>query len=56
MVKTLPLSDFRALRHKLEPHEFAISDGVEVAPTDLIDKETWSGLTGIVTSGKMYGS
>jgi hypothetical protein len=45
MVKTLPLSDFRALRHKLEPHEFAISDGMEVAPTDLVDKRTWSGLT-----------
>ena len=45
MVKTLPLSDFRALRHKLEPHEFAISDGMEVAPTDLVDNRTWSGLT-----------
>jgi hypothetical protein len=26
MTKKLPLSDFRAVRHKLEPHEFAISE------------------------------
>jgi hypothetical protein len=37
MVKNLPLSDLRAVRHKLEPPEFAISEGHDVAPTDLID-------------------
>jgi hypothetical protein len=45
MSKRLPLTDFRAVRHKLEPHEFAISEGMEVAPTDLIDEETWAGIT-----------
>jgi hypothetical protein len=39
------LSDFRAVRHKLEPHEFAISEGEDVQPTDLIDEETWAGIT-----------
>jgi len=41
----LPLSDFRAVRHKLEPHEFAISEGQDIAPTHLIDKKTWFGIT-----------
>jgi hypothetical protein len=45
MTQRLPLSDFRAVRHKLEPHEFAISEGMDVEPTALIDKETWSSLT-----------
>jgi hypothetical protein len=45
MSKKLPLSDFRAVRHKLEPHEFAISEGQDIAPTNLIDKETWAGIT-----------
>jgi hypothetical protein len=45
MTKKLPLSDFRAVRHKLEPHEFAISEGQDTAPTDLIDEETWNGVT-----------
>jgi hypothetical protein len=44
MSKRLPLTDFRAVRHKLEPHEFAISEGKDVAPTDLIDAETWTGI------------
>ena len=43
MTKKLPLSDFRA--HKLEPHEFAISEGRDIAPTHLIDEETWAGIT-----------
>lgn len=45
MSRKLPLSDFRAVRHKLEPHEFALSEGQDIAPTHLIDKKTWSGIT-----------
>lgn len=45
MTKKLPLSDFRAVRHKLEPHEFALSEGQGIAPTHLIDEETWAGIT-----------
>jgi len=45
MTVKLSLSDFRAVRHKLEPNEFAISEGADIAPTDLIDQETWSGIT-----------
>jgi hypothetical protein len=45
MVSKLPLSDFRAVRHKLDPDDFALSEGPDIAPTDLIDEETWSGLT-----------
>jgi hypothetical protein len=45
MIQKLPLSDFRAVRHKLEPHEFAISEGQDIAPTNLIDEETWAGIT-----------
>lgn len=45
MTKKLPLSDFRAVRHKLEPHEFALSEGQDIAPTHLIDEETWAGIT-----------
>ena len=39
------LIDFRAIRHKLEPHDFAISEGQDLAPTQLIDEETWAGIT-----------
>ncbi len=45
MVSKIPLSDFRAIRHKLDPDDFALSDGPDPAPTDQIDEETWSGLT-----------
>jgi hypothetical protein len=44
MSKRLSLSDFRAVRHKLEPHEFALSEGKDVAPTHLIDEGTWAGI------------
>ena len=30
MTKKMPLSDFRAVRHKLEPDEFAISEGQDI--------------------------
>jgi hypothetical protein len=45
MNKRLPLADFRAVRHNLESHEFAISEGEDVAPTQLIDKKSWAGIT-----------
>lgn len=44
MARKLPTSDFRAVRQMLEPHEFAISEGQDVDPTDLVDEETWSGI------------
>lgn len=44
MVKTLPLDDFRAIRRVLEPDDFAISDGPDPPPTDLIDAEMWHDL------------
>lgn len=44
MTKKLPLSNFRALRSKLEPHEFAISEGQDVSPTDLIKPDIWNGI------------
>jgi hypothetical protein len=45
MVSKLPLSDFRAVRHKLDPDDFALGEGPDPAPTDQIDEETWSALT-----------
>jgi hypothetical protein len=45
MSKQLPLIDFRAVRYRLEPQDFAISEGQEIDPTDLIDKKTWAGIT-----------
>lgn len=44
MAKKLPCTDFRAIRSKLEPHEFAVSDGQDVAPSDLVDSEVWDGI------------
>lgn len=44
MSKKLPLTDFRAVRSKLEPHEFAISEGQDVPPSDLVDEEVWDGI------------
>lgn len=46
MVSPIPLSDFRALRYKLDPDDFALSDGKpDAAPTNPVDEETWSGIT-----------
>lgn len=45
MVKKLPLADFRAVRYKLDPDDFALSEGPDPAPTNLIDERTWSHLT-----------
>lgn len=44
MTKKLPLTDFRAVRSKLEPHEFAISEGQDVPPSDLVDSDIWHGI------------
>lgn len=44
MAKKLPLTDFRAVRSKLEPHEFAISAGQDVPPSSLIGQEVWDGI------------
>jgi hypothetical protein len=44
MSKKLPLKDFRAVRSKLEPHEFAISEGQDVPPSDLVDPAVWHGI------------
>lgn len=44
MSKKLPLTDFRAVRSQLEPHEFAISEGQDVPPSNLIEAEVWDGI------------
>jgi hypothetical protein len=45
MTKKVPLSDFRAVRHMLEPHDFALGAEKEVAATDPVDAKTWAGIT-----------
>jgi hypothetical protein len=44
MTKKLPLTDFRAVRSKLEPDEFAISVGQDVPPSDLVDPDVWDSI------------
>ncbi len=44
MTKPVALSDFRAQRHVLEAHEYA-TGGEEIAPTDLIERRVWDGIT-----------
>jgi hypothetical protein len=44
MAKKLPLKDFRSVRSKLEPHEFAISEGQDVPPSELVDPDVWHGI------------
>jgi len=41
--KPLPLSDFRAVRHILEEHEYAYG-GEEVTPSDLVGPDVWDHL------------
>lgn len=36
--------DFRSVRAKLPPEAFAISEGMDVPPTDLIPEETWNSI------------
>lgn len=45
MSKALPPEDFRAVRMVLEPDDFAFGSGDEARPSDLVDKETWHGIT-----------
>jgi hypothetical protein len=44
MTKELPLTDFRAVRSKLEPDAFLISAGQDVPPSDLVDPDIWDGI------------
>lgn len=44
MSKKLPVTDFRAVRSMLELHEFAISEGQNSPPSQLIDEEIWDGI------------
>jgi len=44
MSEKLQLADFRAVRSKLEPDDFAISEGQDAPPSDLISKDVWDGI------------
>jgi hypothetical protein len=44
MSKPLSLDDFRAVRIVLEDEDFAMVEGPEGPPTDLIDREVWNGI------------
>ena len=45
MVKALSLTDFRAIRHVLEPGDFALGDEeLDPPPTDQLDPNTWHGI------------
>ena len=44
MVCKLDANDFRAARYVLEPDDFALSDGPDRSPTDLIDETAWRGI------------
>jgi hypothetical protein len=39
--------DFRSIRLRLRPEDFAISVGQDVAPTDLVSSETWRSITSL---------
>ena len=43
MSKKLPLTDFRAVRSVLEPHDFAFGRQI-IPPSDLVDQEVWDGI------------
>jgi len=45
MTKPLPITDFRAVRHILEPHDFALGDDKDdPPPSDQIEPKIWSGI------------
>jgi hypothetical protein len=44
MVQKLPLTDFRAVRSKLEPDDFAVSKGPDAPPSDLVHPKVWHGI------------
>jgi hypothetical protein len=43
MTKSMPATDFRAVRHILEPRDWAVG-GADVPPTNLIKKKIWHGI------------
>lgn len=43
----VPESDFRARRRKLPPEAFAVSEGPDPEPSELVDGATWSGITAL---------
>jgi hypothetical protein len=44
MSRKMPHSDFRAVRRRLEPDEFANPEGQDATPSDLVDQEVWDGI------------
>jgi|SRR2546428_1927334 len=44
MTRYLPTNDFRAVRKVLEADDFALSEGPELPPSDLIKAKMWSGI------------
>jgi hypothetical protein len=44
MSKPMSVDDFRAVRIVLEDEDFALVEGSEEPPTDLIDREVWNGI------------
>jgi hypothetical protein len=44
MTRFLPTNDFRAIRQVLEEDDFALAEGPELPPSDLIENDTWSGI------------
>lgn len=44
-MSSTPPSDFRSIRKLLPPEVFAISEGMDSPPTDLVRKEVWDGIT-----------
>lgn len=45
MPRRLPERDFRSIRYVMLPRDFALGSGREPKPTDLVDRETWKGIT-----------
>lgn len=62
MSRSLPTSDFRAIRIVLEPDDFALSSGEpDLPPSDLIDQNIWHGIITLpddvsVRTSNHYGS
>jgi len=43
----MTLEDFRSTRTRLRPEDFAISEGLEVPPSELISEDTWKSITSL---------
>ena len=41
------MCDFRKKRKKLSPEDFAICEGIDSGPTDLIDRDTWKSIVSL---------